>query len=250
VSPLLLKLIYMLWLTGMGLQFLLSAVLASRKTWRYLPVFTGFSIFCLLQNVVCYVVRGNVQHAYAYVYWVTESVVLVLGVLVIYEVFTKFLTPYPALHGLARSGFRWTIGLLFLISLSVICFHAPVEGSRFVAGAVVLEQATRVAEVGLLVFLFSFSRIFGLHWRQHIFGVAVGLGLFTTVELIGVTVRAHFGIAAWQVFNLAGMLSYNISLLVWIGYLLVREQATSAAEMPKRAQLEQWNQAIMELIHQ
>lgn len=243
------KLIYGLWLTGTALEFVLTAVLVSRKAWRQFPVFTGYSGFCLFQSVLCYLMRGNTA-SYVYVYWVTQSVALMLALAVIYEVFTKLLATYPALHRIARSGFRWSVGLLLLVSISVVGFHAPVEGSRFVAGFVVLEQATRVAEVGLLVFLFSFSRIFGMHWRQHIFGIGVGLALFTTVELVGVTMRAHFGVAAWPVFILAGMVSYSCSLLVWIGYMLAPERVAIAAEMPKRAQLEQWNQAIMELIHQ
>jgi hypothetical protein len=39
-------------------------------------------------------------------------------------------------------------------------------------------------------------------------------------------------------------------MFIWIIYLLAPELATSPAEMPKRAQLEQWNKAIMELIYQ
>ena len=44
------------------------------------------------------------------------------------------------------------------------------------------------------------------------------------------------------------LLAFNASLLIWLGYLLVPERATSSAEIPKQDQLEQWNQAVMELI--
>jgi len=44
--------------------------------------------------------------------------------------------------------------------------------------------------------------------------------------------------------------SYSIIVLIWLGYILAQERITSTAEMPQRAQLEQWNQAIMELINQ
>jgi hypothetical protein len=118
-----------------------------------------------------------------------------------------------------------------------------------VAGFVILEQGTRIAEVGLVVFLFSFSGVFGLHWRQSIFGMALGLGVFVSVELIGITLRAHYGNVAMPVFTVARSLSFNFSLLIWLGYILAPERVTIAA-LPKRAQLEQWNQAVMELIHQ
>jgi hypothetical protein len=39
-------------------------------------------------------------------------------------------------------------------------------------------------------------------------------------------------------------------MFIWITYLLAPELAATPAEMPKHAQLEQWNRAIMELIYQ
>ncbi|HEY6308186.1 MAG TPA: hypothetical protein VI488_17205 [Candidatus Angelobacter sp.] len=112
------------------------------------------------------------------------------------------------------------------------------------------EEATRIIETGLLMLLFILSSAFGLHWRQQAFGIALGLGFFVAVELIGVTTRAHLGAAAAETFGAIRMLAFNCSLLIWLGYLLAPERVTIAAELPKRAQLEQWNQAIMELIHQ
>jgi hypothetical protein len=79
--------------------------------------------------------------------------------------------------------------------------------------------------------------------------MALGLGVFVSVELIGITLRAHYGNVAMPVFTVARSLSFNFSLLIWLGYILAPERVTIAA-LPKRAQLEQWNQAVMELIHQ
>jgi len=40
-----------------------------------------------------------------------------------------------------------------------------------------LQEAVRTVQLGVVVFLFIFSRIFLLHWRQPVFGVAFGLGI-------------------------------------------------------------------------
>ncbi len=112
------------------------------------------------------------------------------------------------------------------------------------------EEAARVVEVGLLVFLFAFSRAFGLHWRQSIFGIALGLGAFTSVDLAAVAMHTHIGQAAYLALSLARVIAFNVSLLIWMGYILAPERITSTTELPQRAQLEQWNQAMMELIHQ
>jgi uncharacterized membrane protein YcfT len=68
------------------------------------------------------------------------------------------------------------------------------------------------------------------------------------VELFNVTLIPHVSKEAAQAFGLLRSFSFNLSLLIWLGYLLVPERAPSSAEIPKQAQLEQWNQAVMELI--
>jgi hypothetical protein len=138
------------------------------------------------------------------------------------------------------------------VLLAIVVAYAQSSGDRSPLAASVLltEETARTVEVGLLMFLFLFSRAFGLHWRQHVFGIALGLGIFVATELAGVTTRAYFGPAVLRSFGLARGVAFDVSLLVWIGYLLVPERATSAAAVPDRVQLEQWNQAIMELIHQ
>ena len=98
------------------------------------------------------------------------------------------------------------------------------------------------------MFLFLASSAFGLHWRQNEFGVALGLGMFAAAELITVTLIGHVSAATAQTLNLARSISFCISLLIWLGYLLAPERVPSSADMPKRAQLEQWNQAVLELI--
>src|SRR5262249_24740788 len=169
---------------------------------------------------------------------------------VIYEVFKTLLRPYSALKRVAMVTFQ--LALVFLVALScVVAYTQPTaEKHHLVAGVLVAEETTRVVEVGLLVFLFAFSTILGLHWRKYAFGIALGLGLFVSVELIGVTTRTRMGGAVGEIFGLARILAFTASLLIWIGYTLAPERVTSPVEVPKRAQLEQWNQAIMELINQ
>jgi hypothetical protein len=245
------KLIANLALAGLALEVLLVAAMLAKKLWRSFPLFTAYAVFSFLSTAVLYAIlaRGS-QLLYFYVYWICEGAGVLLGFGVVYEVFGNLFQDYSALRRLAVVGFRWALAGLVL--LGIVVAYAQSSGDRNpIMGAVLLvEEITRTIEVGLLMFLFLFSRAFGLHWRQHVFGTALGLGIFVATELAGVTVRAYFGPSVLQSFNIARCAAFDISLLVWIGYLLAPERATSAAAVPDRAQLEQWNQAIMELIHQ
>jgi len=132
-----------------------------------------------------------------------------------------------------------------VVVISEASVTAPVIGS----GVMIVAEAARFVEMGLLMFLFLFSSAFGMHWRAHVFGIALGLGLFVAVDLVSVTLRAHLGSGApAEVLKLAKGLTFCLSVLTWAGYLLSPERVSSSDEVPKTAQLEQWNQAVMELI--
>jgi len=113
-----------------------------------------------------------------------------------------------------------------------------------------MEEAARVFEVGLIAFLFVFYSLFGLHWRQSVFGIALGLGIYTSVKLLVLTLYPDLSKSEREVVNLVQVLGFGCSMLIWLGYMLAPERITSMRELPQRAQLEQWNQAIMELINQ
>lgn len=244
------------WLAGLALQGTLVGVLLAKKTWRKFPLFLAYVASSLLLSVVLYVIfllafrSPFLRPVYVSVYWGAEALGVLLGLAIVYEIFGHLVGPYPALKKLATQIFIAGIVLLLLLGC-VVAYVQPLGESNHIQAALwAVEQASRIVEVGLLCFLFLFASVFGLHWRQYVFGIALGLGVFVAVELVGVTMRLQFGVTANPIFNVVRAFSFNTSLLIWIGYILAPELAASPAEMPKRAQLEQWNRAIMELIYQ
>ena len=239
------------WLAALLLQAILVGVLLAKKMWQKFPLFVGYAIANLVLGINSYIVfRLGSPFSYFIAYWLKEAVGLLLGLAVVYEIFSHLFRPYPGLRKLATLVFQGAI--VFLLILGCILAYAQPLGEHhpIFAAFLIVEEATRILELGLLLFLFLFASLFGLHWRQYVFGIAVGLGIFVAVELVAVTMRVQFGITANSIFNIVRTVSFNSSLIVWISYLLAPELATKPAEMPKRAQLEQWNNAIMELIYQ
>ena len=242
------SIIHDLWIAGMASQGLLVAVLISKNVWKKLPLFTCYALVNCLATATSYFLQ-NRPVAFFYSYWIGETIGIVLGFAVVYEVFKHLFSVHGALLKLASVIFRFAAAGLLCVGLVVIFVQTPVGIGNIGKGILVVEQATRIIEVGLLMFLFGCSSAFGLHWKQSEFGIALGLGLFATVELTAVTLRAQVGAQAWDVLNIVRILAFNVSLLIWVGYFLAPERATNNVEVPKRAQLEQWNQAVMELIN-
>jgi hypothetical protein len=240
------SLINVLTLAGTVLQGVLLVVLLSRKAWRRYPLFTSYALFGFVVSLLFYFLQRR-PTIFFYSYWIQEAIAIVLGFCVVYEIFQHLFSTHKALLRLASLIFRWTVATLFCLALVVVLVKSP-GASSLSKAVLVVEEATRIVEVGLLMFLFGASAAFGLHWKQAEFGIALGLGLFVAVQLATVTLRSQVGMQAWEVLNVVSILAFNTSLLVWLGYLLAPERVTSNGEVPKRAQLEQWNQAVTELI--
>jgi hypothetical protein len=241
-------LIRVLWISGLASQALLVAALVARKSWKWYPGFTAYVIFTSAETAVMYLLRSQ-AHVYFLTYWICEAIGLLLGFLVVYEIFQTLLASHAALKRLAKLTFLCALAGLLLLAMMVLSKDSSSQANVVVKGTWVVEEATRVIEVGLLLFLFLFSAVFGLHWHQRVFGIALGLGVFAAVQLAGIAVRLSVGGSVLPVFNVVRASAFDISLLIWIGYILAPEHII-VAEIPKREQLEQWNQAVMELIGQ
>jgi hypothetical protein len=240
------SLTHSVWIIGIGVQLLLALVLVTKRIWQKYPTFSIYVFFSLFEAAVTYAVRGR-PIVYFKIYWICEAIGVVLGLAVVREIFTNVFLPHPALRKLATMIFRVAVVALVILALGMIYVQSE-DARGVVKGVLLAAEAARLVEVGLIMFLFLSSSVFGLHWRQNVFGIALGLGMFAAVELINVTLIGHVSPTTVIAFHLARGISFCGSLLMWLGYLLAPERATSNAEIPKRAQLEQWNEAVMELI--
>jgi hypothetical protein len=239
----LVSLIHNVWFLGLVLQALLAGVLLIKKKWRTFPVFTCYIAFSLIESLIAWAVYKN-QTLYRTTYMIGESVLLILGLAMVREIFVHLFSAHAGLRKVATLIFRIVVVLLVLLAaVAVIYAKGPIAKSMLI-----VEEAGKIVRVGLIMLLFLFSSAFGLRWRQHVFGVALGLGMTTVGSLLAVTIMPHVDKAmAWRL-NLAQVIASCLALLVWMGYLIAPEPVSISTDVPKRAQLEQWNQAVMELI--
>lgn len=239
------------WLAALIMQLLLQGILIAKRTWQRFPLFFIYASSSFILGINAYVVHNfGSPLGYFVAYWINEGLGLLLGLGVVYEIFNHLIRPYPGLRKLGTVVFQFTIAFLVVFGCAIVYIQPLGEHTGIVAAFYIIEEATRILEVGLLGFLFLFATAFGLHWRQYVFGIALGLAVFTAVKLVAVMMRVQFGIVARPAFNLVQMISFHASVVLWVAYLLAPDLSHSPAEAPKRAQLEQWNKAIMELIYQ
>lgn len=238
----------MLFWASLALEAALILWMVRGRRYRELPVFFSYLVLLVARSAVFFAVRrwgGDLP--YFYTYWAAEVLCWAWSLAAIQELMQRLFATYTAVRRLVLVAFRWGAALLIAFVL-ITAYVAPgTDGVRAMQGVLMLERSVRVVQVGLLSLLFVFAGFLRLRWPQHVFGVAVGFAIFTTVELAAVTMRTHGGIALHNSFALLKPLAFVVAQLVWVSYFALPEPAR---ERGPRAipELSGWDAALAELL--
>ncbi len=241
---------YAFWLGPVALQVAICVVMMKRKLRRDYPFFFTYTLFQIISMLALLGIFWLVPHnrassVYFYAYWTSAAMSAFLGFAVIYEVFEGAFRPYYALRDLAMVLFRWA-SLVMLIVAAVVAFTSPgIEADAVIAGILSLERGIRVMQCGLLLFLLLFSTRLGLSWGSHLFGMAMGFGIFASVDLSLMTVRSYLGPGWTRNLNLLHSGTYLACVAIWTGYMLKAEPARRYVDASfARPLLDRWNQVL------
>ncbi|HMF90535.1 MAG TPA: hypothetical protein VKL40_07810 [Candidatus Angelobacter sp.] len=212
------------------------------------PIFRTYSatyILLLLISLSAYVIPGCDQSTrYTYVYWTVSIVYMSVEFAVMYEIIVNALKPYSALVDLGRMLFIWAAVFLLIAAGTTAFATSGPESGRLQAAFAVVERSMRLMECGLLLLFFFFERRLGLSWRNPNVGIAIGLGITASVDLICSYLQSRFPAQALQV-GMVNTSAYAGVLAFWC-YLLVADRAEtkSAVSPPSRLILQRWNEAL------
>src|SRR5438067_1371458 len=107
-----------------------------------------------------------------------------LGFLLIHEVFTYALRPYAGLRDPGKMLLRW-VALLLLLVAALLAMSSSSMSSKYLVHAIVdVERLIRLMQCALLLFIFLCSSYLGITWRNFAAGVALGYGIFASVDLV------------------------------------------------------------------
>src|SRR5271157_5422623 len=243
-----------LWISPHVFLGVLAVVLCKRRLYREFPCFFAYVLyeiaeFILLSalNFVPSVTRW--QYVYAHSATLLLSIALRFGV--IDEVSKDLFRESQFLKVSARRSLQCVTGLLLVVGV-LLAVYAPGDSRfGFVAGMLVVNRGAAMVQSGLLLALLLFSRFLGLSWRGPAFGIALGLGVLTSVDLAMFALRAEFASAVAAVYlNLLTTGTYLVCVLIWIGYLLAPEVDPASFTVVPRDEVETWNKELQQFLKQ
>jgi len=240
---------YLLWVTGPVLLVLICAVALRRRLVPEFPVFFAYASYHLVRSAVLFLIYYRMTPAhYFYAYWIGQGVSILLGFAVIYELYCRVFQNYDAIQqfgGVAFAG----IAILLLAAAVLSVGSAPGADAPGISKAVVLvERSVRGMQCGLLLFLFVLASRFGLSWENYLFGIALGFGVFASIELVAVAIRAHVGLTAATALSQVNAAAYGCATMIWLCYLLAPLSVPqNRSIIVPHNDLEKWNQALLRI---
>lgn len=240
-----------LWISPHALLGVLAIFLYHRRLFRQFPVFFVYVCYEIVEFIplfALYSAFGVTSKPYIYAYCVTLLLSITLRFGVINEVSKDLFRESQFLKVSAHRSLQTITGLLLVIGV-VLAVLAPGDSDRWYAGIFIVNRGAAIVQSGLLLALLLFSRFLGLSWRRPAFGIALGLGILTSVDLAFSALRAEFTSTSGAEFlNLMITGTYLVCVSIWIAYLLVPEAKPAALEVVPHDEVETWNTEFQRLL--
>ena len=242
-------LLLFLWLAPSIVEIGILAGLLSRKLWQQFPIFFSYLLFEVGRTALLF----SLEHSYVkyfYCYWITECLGCMAAFWVVRELFSVTFSRHLGLQKLGDIIFRGSALLLAGLAAIVALTSPGSDINRLVAGIVTMKQAVTIFQVGLLASLFLAAYALGIPWRHYTIGIALGMGVYSLVELALIVMRSHFGQAYNGLFSWGVLTANNLMVAIWGWYILVsRPVPLPAVPAPEtRGRLQEWNAALLELL--
>jgi hypothetical protein len=230
-----------LWTAQPLLQWIVAVVLWRRKLHKQFPVFFTYLLLQIAIFAAVYPLQGPANYeVFFWVYWLTAALSAVLGFKIIHEVFLDVFRPYHTLKDLGTVIFKWAGVVMLMVSVVVAFSNSSPSSDPLVNAVLTLQRSVRLVQCGLVLFLLLFSRFLGVSRKQQSFGLALGFGVYASVELM-LLVAASGGLLHKPIVNLLNTAAYNAAILIWLGYALAHVKLRETAN---HLQTQRWEQSL------
>lgn len=213
------------WIAGPTLEITLLAFIVHRKLHTEFPRFFSYVLFQIVKAGVLFVTYRYYYDSYFDAYWTGNAISVILAVIVMDEILHKLFKEYGGAQNLGAMIFRWTCGLLLLLAIVTALSNEQGSSDRVVAMVLAFDRSVRLMQCGLVCLLLVLCRFLKHCWRQRVFGIALGFGIFASVELILVSVAMRYGSGSAQIVSVLKSVAYNSVTLLWIFYLKQQDEA-------------------------
>lgn len=214
-----------IWFLNVALQVCLLMLLVLRKDYRRFPAFCSYLAVNLLQFATFVTVfprLGYASHAAWKIGWGSQGIVVVARAFAVGEL---------CRHVLARYRGVWALGWRMLASIGVVVLAVAASFGRhdLQAGIVTLDLGSELAIAAVTAFLFAFAAYYDVPLAEPTRTMGIAFCLYSCSYVLNDLLLQHYLVKYRDVWNVAGMLAFLGSLLIW-GWAFRRPAGAEAAK--------------------
>jgi hypothetical protein len=202
-------------LIGPCLQTWITAILFRKKLQRRFPWFLAYTLYSIAAIMVRFIVAQGNPKTYYFVYWGTESLYGLFGLLAIYESFREMFEPLYKFP-----WFRLLLIAVTIIPLGGLALHfavkPPMEANRLDVAILSLEIGVRYVQGCIYALTSILVYVFSIPTRRYPAGIVEGFGAVVIGILIGTMFRSEFGIKFNFLHRFSPVVGYIVALLIWL----------------------------------
>ena len=237
-----------LWITPIVIQSIIVIVMLHRKLVKTFPVFFAYSVLIPAREILLLFVRHPLK-LYSRTYWLSEAIVVVLSLGVIFEVIWHLIRPYSFLRRFALRFF-WVVTVVALV-LGLIMFLSSSPSDQWdpVFEIIILvERSVRFLQVCWLIVLVLLLSRLGLTWQYYAVGIAAGFGVYSALDLALLELRAHLQLIANETLVLLNSTAYNVAVAIWAVYFVPSRPGRVIVERLPDTDIARWNEILSEYL--
>ena len=243
--------LYALWLFLPPLQAAIAYRMWRRKNYSDYPIFFAYTIEQLVRfAVLFYWYQLQVQATYLHAYAAFQAIEAILQIGIVCELYSDVFHPYEGIRHFGPSFLRWASVFFLFLAILVAAYSTGADSYKFLGNLFAFERSLEIVQAGLLVVLVVAASILALQWKPRTLGIALGVGLFTAVNLIAYTVRFELGMSTQHPLSLVCNAAYDFAVLIWVrAFYAVPKVVPELEPRPVDWDPHSWNEALSEYLN-
>jgi len=211
-----------LWLTVLALEGLLLLRGFQGNLVKHYPIFYLYLASITLRDVSLLTINYLWRDEYAYAYWYSEYVIVVLGCGVVWEVYKIALSRFPGATLMARN----VLAFLFIFSVSRLLVKAW-NSPNWIPGRTPLEteRDLRIVQMALLLGLVPLLSYYAIPLRRSLKGIMYGFTGYVSMAVLHLTFGTYLRVSFPNVWPYVLSFVYLFVVLLWCGTLWSYAQA-------------------------
>jgi hypothetical protein len=242
--------IYALWFVLPPLQVAIAYRMWRQKAYRDYPLFFVYTLEQLVRFAILFFYYAqNLRACYNHAYAGLQAIEAILQIGIVLELSSDAFRPYEGIRQIGPSLLRWA-GIFFLFAAILVAVYSTgADSYKFLGQLFAMERSVEIVQAGLLLLLAGASSLLALEWKPQTLWIAMGFGLFTSVNLIAYTVRFQSGMSSQQTLSLFSNAAYTCAVLFWVrAFYSQPKEANPAGLQPAQWDVQSWNRALSQLL--